>query len=467
MKKTIVKHKNVCYTARMKKNDIVQVEIEDFGMNGQGVGKVQGQVIFVPYAIIGEIHEVVIIYVAKSFCVGKTLQILKKSAVRQQPKCMYYHQCGGCTLQHIKYEHTLQYKRAEVQKAFDTIAKQSISVLPTVPSESIYEYRNKAAFPIAMVQGSVVMGMYRAGTHVVVPIERCILQHPAIHKVMEIFCTWANQANLTVYTEATHFGLLRYLVVRVVGNGVLVCVVVNGSFVPQIQALYTALKQEFEEVGLSININTQKTNVILNQTGFVQIAGKEQLCGEAFGITFPISSGSFMQINESIRNCIYQKVLQQVQAYMSVIDAYAGAGLLTSMCAKRVKQAYGIEIIPQAVQNANALAESNGLTNVQNICGDVVEVLPKLVKKVNAQECAIILDPPRKGCEPKVMQTVASFAPEKIVYVSCNPQTLARDIQEFFKSAKQKYTLQFVQPYDMFPQTGHVEMVAVLVKKQK
>lgn len=441
----------------LRKNDIVDVEIIGMGCNMEGIAKHDGVVLFVPFAIVGEKVRVKIINTKQKAYVCKIIELLEKSPYRTIPQCPYFGKCGGCQSQHILYQESLNFKREQVQNAITHIGKENIKVLPCIPSENDFRYRNKLAFPINPETKKV--GMYKAYSHDIVDIDDCLIQEKWAKDYIDCIDLFIAKTNISIYNEEDGKGILRHIVGRHYGGKYLFTIVINGEKLPNIEVLIDIIKEKFEKFGLSININKEKSNVIMTQN-FINIYGFESIDIEEFGVNYSINNASFMQVNNDIKHKIYSAVLDEVGKDDILIDAYSGAGLLTAICSKKCKFAYGIEIVGPAVDSANELMRANNISNMKNYCGDSAKILPKLIKEIKGKK-TVVLDPPRKGCDKKVMEALAESCPEKIVYISCNPSTLARDIYNL-KSACPNYDVISVRPYDMFPCTKHVETLAVL-----
>ena len=448
----------------IKKNDILTLDIIDIGINGEGIAKHENIVIFVPFAWIGEKVKVQIINTKSKFYIAKLLEVLTASKDRVDAICPVFKKCGGCNLQHLKYEKQLEFKTNLVKNNLKRLGNIEINVKPCIASNLIYGYRNKNQMPVETKDNKIIIGMYANNSHRIVETNYCYLQDEQLNKVIEICNNFMNKHRITGYNELTHNGLVRHIVARKLNNQMLITVVINGDNLPNINQLINMLSTNFSDFGLYININKEKTNVILGKT-FLHKYGLKQLSNTEYGITYNILPQSFMQINNYIKSQIYEKVFEIVKNgnFETVIDAYSGAGLLSAMLAKVSKKVYGIEIIKEAVENANNLATQNSLTNLTNICGDCTIELPKLVKEKNISNVCVVLDPPRKGCDKKVLDAILSVNPQSIVYISCNPATLARDAKILLES--NNYEIQLCQPYDMFPQTAHVETLLQLVRK--
>lgn len=441
----------------MKKNDIINVDIVDIGINGEGIAKQDNIVIFIPFALLGENIDAHILKVNKKIAFAKIKQINKPSPTRCNAICPYFTKCGGCEMQHIKYSEQLKIKTQTVKTAFKKYARTSIDVLPCVASDNIFSYRNKMQYPCTP-KG---IGMYAKNSHNLIDIANCPLSKPLCAKAYEIFREFALKNNLSFYNEHTHSGLVRNAMFREANTNIAICIVINGKKIEQIDKLIELYKKEFKDnFSLYYNINTEKTNTILSNNT-ICVYGKDKLKMLDFGVTYYISPNSFMQINDQIQNAIYTKVLDNISPNDIIINAYSGAGLLSAILSKKAKTVYGIEIVKVASENADFLKQINKIQNMQNICGDCAIVLPKLIQNLDKTlNTTLVLDPPRKGCEKNIIDAIKSAKINKIIYISCNPATLARDVSFLLDD----YNIRLVQPYDMFPQTKHVETVAILEK---
>lgn len=445
----------------IKKNDILEVKILNLGCNGEGVARHEGVVLFVPFALPDEVVKVQVINTKQKSYICKVLEVLKSSPDRVGALCPYFKKCGGCQLQHLEYNKTLEFKTKLVEDAMIHIGKINTKVNDCFASNKNYYYRNKLALPVDCVTRTV--GMFRTASHNIVPIENCYIQKDWCKDIVNIFNGYLKNTDVSIYNEENKLGLIRHLVVREVNNKLLITVVVNGNNLPYEDYLIKSFEESGFEFGLNVNLNKSNSNVILTNE-YKHIYGLRDIEVEEYGIKYSINNASFMQVNDYIKYSIYDRVLEEIDKKDIVIDTYSGAGLLTAIISKKCKKAYGIEIVKPAVDIANELKAYNNISNMENICGDAAIELPKLVKKLN-DDFTVVIDPPRKGCSKVVMETLAKVQPKKIIYISCNPSTLARDFNYFFNDAK-NYQIKFIQPYDMFPQTKHVETLVVLERKQ-
>lgn len=430
------------------------VTIVDLGINGEGIAKHDGAVIFVPFALKDEVVKIHIIYAKSKFYVGKILDIITPSPYRVKPVCPYFSKCGGCDLQHLEYNQTLNFKTNLVSNTLKNVGKLDVvdKVLPCISANQYY-YRNKFSFPIGY-DGEGYVGMYKENSHTIIKIDNCHIQQPWALDVITIFNNFLRTAKNSIYNEQSKEGLIKHLVCRMEQNHLLICVVVNGNKLNEYDLLIEMLKEKFANFSLMLNINKLQNNVILTET-YKILYGNPQISLNQEGLKYNISLNSFMQVNTQIANMIYSKVKEKVKNEV-VVNAFSGAGFLSGLLAQSAKFVYGIEIVESAHLDAETLKSTNNITNLKNICGDAKIELPK-IKDFEF----IVLDPPRKGCGKDVMDTILNVMPNKILYISCNPATLARDLAYL----NGKYEIEFVQPFDMFPQTRHVETLVSLFRK--
>ncbi len=446
----------------MQKNEKVKLEIQNYGCNGEGVAKFNGETVFVPYSLVGENVDVNIIKANSKFAIGKIENIEKQNVERCIAPCPYYTKCGGCQLQHTNYENGLKIKQQILQNAITNIGKIDYIIPKLIESENMYQYRNKIAMPINPKTRK--LGMYRLNSHSIVDIENCLLQKPNIKILIETINQYLSQSKNTIYDETTKKGLLKSIVARDINNTMLVTVVINGNELKDVELLIKLLSQKFDKLGISLNINRLNNNVIMTNE-FKHIYGLCEIDMYDFGIKYTINNASFLQVNDDIKKLMYQKIFEETKNDV-VIDAYSGAGLLSAMISTHAKQVFGIEIVPQATELANQLKAKNNIKNLININGDCAVELPNLLDKLKNKESnniTIVLDPPRKGCDKKVLDAILLSSPTKIVYMSCDPSTLARDLHILLET--DKYKIKYIQPYDMFPQTKHIETIAVIEKR--
>lgn len=445
----------------LEKNQVFDVCIESLGANGEGVVHIDGQVVFVPFALPDEMCKIQIINTKSKIAVGKVLEIYKQSADRVEPACPYFKKCGGCDLQHLKYEKALEFKTEQVKKTLKSVGKLDVQVLPCVGSKE-YFYRNKTALPVVKINGETKIGMFREFSHSLVETKTCAITEPFFEKFVDVFDEYIKECKIEGYDEVSGKGLLRHIVARSVGNALIVTMVVTSKNVPKIQKLHENLTKIFKNCSLWLNINTKNSNVIFGDE-FVCVAGEKIVYADVCGLKVSINPASFMQVNNEICAKIYSKVFDEIDDGAVVIDCYSGAGIMTGITHQKSEHSYGLEIVPEATIDANILAKNNNLTNMTNINGDCAKTLSNLVRSLKGKRTNIVLDPPRKGCDARVLDSVIDAEADKIIYISCNYATLARDLSYIFAKTD-KYCVKLVQPYDMFPQTHHCEVFTVLEK---
>lgn len=441
----------------MKKNDSINLDITNYGCNAEGVAKSDGQVVFVPYSLLGENIDATIINDKSKFLICKATNINTKSEFRIDAPCPYFEKCGGCQLQHTTYQNALNIKRQIVQNAIKSIGKIDFEIPQVIASPNQFHYRNKIAMPIDPKTKS--LGMYRLNTHSIIPVGNCLLQKNNINKLISVFNSYLKQTKLSIFDESTKKGVLKSLVAREIADKLLITIVINSSTLDDSDLLLSILQQNFTNFGLSLNINKLCNNVILSNN-FVNIYGDCEAEITENNISYTINNQSFLQVNDEIKSQIYQKIFNQIDNDI-VIDAYSGAGLLSAMMSKHAKAVYGIEIVKPATELANKLKAENNIVNLTNINGDCSIELSKLVNSFSEKEkqnTTIVLDPPRKGCDKNVLSTIIDCKMKKIIYMSCDPSTLARDLNILSKS----YKIKSIESFDMFPQTKHVETLAIL-----
>lgn len=445
----------------IKKNDELEVEITRYGANGEGIAVEGGIVIFVPFAMVGERVLIHIINDKNSFLIAKIVKILRSSKLRVDAPCKYFGKCGGCDLQHITSSEQNKLKTNIVHDSLKKYAGIDIEVNEIISGENDYRYRNKFAFPICEENGKIKIGMFKKNTHQIIDIEDCLLQSERVKTIIKIFRDFLTENKISAYCEETKKGTVKHIVLREHGDSFILTIVVTDKKFDNFQDLILRLKTQFNNFGIYKNINLFNNNVIFGEKD-EHIYGLRELELEEFGIKYFVNNRSFMQVNDEIKCIIYQKILELLGKQKFVIDAYSGAGLLSSIIAKHADKVYGVEIIKEATQNAESLKNINKLYNLTNINGDCAIEIPKLAKQING-EFAIVVDPPRKGLDKKVVDAFLQSEPNKIVYLSCNPATLARDIGLM----KEKYDIKYIQPYNMFPQTCQVETLVCLEKSAR
>lgn len=451
----------------IQKNQEYIVEIIDNGYEGEGIAKINNFTVFIPGAIKGEKVKILIVKVLSSHAFGKILEVIKKSEDRQEADCTTYKRCGGCNLRHIKYAETLKMKQNAVQSLVNKTLKNKVEVQETIGMENPFHYRNKAQYPLGInKQGESVIGVFANRTHEVIPIERCLIQNPKSEDIAKFILEFIKKNNISIYDEKTRKGLFRHIVIKVgIKTQQIMCIlVINGKTIPKEDKLIEELITKFPKIKTVIkNINIKNTNVILGNEN-INIYGNgyiEDVLGE---YRFRISPLSFYQVNPIQAEKLYNLGVEMAQISKNdiVFDLYCGIGTISLFMAKYAKKVYGIEIVEEAIDMAKENARINNIQNTEFYSGDVEIVLDKLINKQKISADIVMFDPPRKGLDKNSINNILKIKPKKIVYISCNPATLVRDLAEF----EEQYEVKEIVPVDMFPFTSHVESCAVLQLKQ-
>lgn len=452
--------------ALVQKNEIVEMKITGMTAQGAGVGHYQGMAVFTPLTAPGDVARVRVVKAAKNYAYGRLEELVSPSADRMEPDCPCFAQCGGCCYRHITYEAELGIKAARVQDALTRIGGfRSLPVRPILGADSRDGYRNKALLPLGTKKdGSLSMGFYAVNSHRIVDCEECRLQPEEFNRAMAAFREWAAAYGDPVYDEATHSGRMRRLYLRKgeMTGQILACVVVNGNGLHHESELIEALKQAVPGLAsVVVNSNRERTNVALGQKCRT-IYGMDTIEDTLCGLRFKLSPLSFYQVNRTQAERLYEVAARYagLTGQELLLDLYCGAGTIGLSMAGMARRLLGVEIVPQAVENARENARLNGIENAEFFCGDAGEAARMLAERGERPD-VIVLDPPRKGCSPDLVRTVAEFGPKRIVYVSCDPATLARDLKLF---AELGYPPVEAAPVDMFPGTAHVETVVLLSK---
>ena len=448
----------------LNKNDDIELRIDSLGSEGQGVGRYEGMAVFVPFALPNELVKAHIIKVAKNYAVGKLIKVIEPSKVRREPRCSSFTRCGGCNLMHMDYAAQLEYKRDLVENAFARIAKiEGVHVENTIGMDEPYHYRNKAAFPFAMVDGRMCFGFFAPRSHRLIPIDGCFIEQEPLYNVASAVHCWAEENDIQPYDEETGSGTIRHVVSRITTSGDIMAVIVTKGRPKKLNKLVDMLKERCEGIkSIILNRNDEDTNVIFGRS-YETLWGEDTLTENLCGFEFSVSAASFLQVNPVQTECLYA----QVEAFLpekdgfEAIDVYCGTGTISMILSKRAKHVTGIENIKPAVEDAARNAERNGAGNADFICADAAEALPELIEKGTRPD-VIVIDPPRKGCDKAVLNAITGSAVQRVIYVSCDPATLARDVRILVDGG---YSIQKVQPIDMFPQTAHVETVVLLSRE--
>lgn len=446
-----------------KKNASLTLEITGYTAEGMGVARWEGRVVFIPGTILGERWEVQLLKVKTNVAWGRAVRLLAPSPERVELDCPLAGRCGGCQYRHMTYEEELRAKRQRVQDALTRVGGVSLELPQVLGAENPLRYRNKVQFPVAQEKRGLAVGYYRSRSHDVLDVDDCLLQPESVTTLRRTFKGWMERYRVPAYDEGTCQGLIRHLYVRTNQAGeALCCVVANGTRLPHAPELVQSLRQAVPALaGLVLNTNTKDTNVILGPNYRI-IWGRDFLEERLCGMTFRLSVPSFFQINRAQTERLYAQALEfaGLTGRETVLDLYCGIGTISLALAQRAGQVIGAEIVPEAVQDAQANAARNQVDNARFLCGDAGEAAFQLAAE-GVRPQVICVDPPRKGLAPEVPEILASMAPERIVYVSCDPATLARDVKRFGELG---YPAVKSQAVDLFPRTAHVETVVLLSK---
>lgn len=480
-----------------QKNDVVTLEITDMGNEGEGIGRLEGYTLFVKDALPGDKIKACVMKTKKRYGYARLLELIEPSPYRVEPNCPVARKCGGCQLQHCCYEEQLARKEEKVCECLNRIggfqverkrtteaernrSSDSIVMEPILAMDEPYHYRNKAQFPVGINKsGKLVAGFYAGRTHSIVENTNCAIQHPCNHAIVETVLQFMEEYRVPAYDEIAHAGLVRHILTRIgVSTGeVMVCLVINGTALPQSDVLVERLQSlslqgrdgepEPKIMSICLNSNTEKTNVILGQEISI-LYGKSTIEDKIGGILYRISPLSFYQVNPLQTKKLYDTALEyaDLQGNEIVWDLYCGIGTISLFLAQKAAQVCGVEIVPQAVEDARSNAELNHLENVTFFVGAAEEVVPQEYERSHGKLKAdvVTLDPPRKGCDERLLQTVLQMEPERIVYVSCDPATLARDLRYL---CDRGYELKRVRACDMFGMSYHVESVCQLHRRRE
>ena len=452
-----------------KKNDSVTVSVTDMGQDGEGIGKAEGYTLFIKDAVVGDKVRAKVIKAKKNYGYARLMEVLEPSPDRVEPRCSCARQCGGCQIQALSYQRQLQFKEEKVRNVLERIGGfEKISLQPIIGMENPYRYRNKAQFPIGTDrEGRPIAGFYAGRTHTIIPQEDCVLGVRENKAILEVILGFMEEFSIPAYREEEGSGLVRHVLIRYgfATKEIMVCVVINGDRLPKAEILAERLADIAGMTSISINKNKQKTNVILGKEVEV-IWGRPYIEDVLDGVRYQISPLSFYQVNPVQTKVLYEKALQYAGLHgtETVWDLYCGIGTISLFLARQAGKVYGVEIVPQAIEDARRNAALNGMENVEFMVGKAEEILPEKYEKEGVSADVIVVDPPRKGCDPELLDTMLQIRPKRIVYVSCDPATLARDLKLLCAGG---YKLQKVQPVDQFPHSVHVENVCLLLRKGK
>ena len=464
----------------MQKNDLVTVAIEDIGVGGEGIGKVDGYTLFIKDAIIGDVVEAKIVKAKKNYGYARLMNIVTPSENRvEKPACPMARRCGGCQIQEMKYGAQLAFKEGKVRGNLERIGEVPTELLdkvmqPIVGMEEPFHYRNKAQFPIGTdKEGHIITGFYAGRTHSIIPNTDCALGVAVNQKILEIILHFMENNHISAYDEEKHKGLVRHVLIRYgfKTDEIMVCLVINGEKLPHAEKLVDKLCKIPGMTSITISVNKAKTNVIMGNE-IKLLWGQTYITDYIGNVKYQISPLSFYQVNPVQTEKLYGLALDyaDLNGNETVWDLYCGIGTISLFLAQNAKQVYGVEIVPQAIDDARNNAKINDITNAEFYVGKAEEVLPEYYREYQeshggetAHADVIVVDPPRKGCEESLLQTIVDMQPEKVVYVSCDSATLARDVKFLRESG---YELKKITPVDQFPNTVHVETVCQLVLRK-
>ena len=465
--------------AMLKKNDLVTVKIEDIGVGGEGIGKVDGYTLFIKDAIIGDVVEAKVMKAKKNYGYARLMNVIEASEYRvKEPACPMARRCGGCQIQEMDYGRQLIFKENKVKGNLLRIGEVPEDLLeqitePIIGMEEPFHYRNKAQFPIGTdKEGNIIAGFYAGRTHSIISNTACALGVPVNQVILEKILDYMKTCTVSAYNEEKHTGLVRHVLLRYgfTSQEIMVCLVINGTKLPHAEVLVESLREIPGMTSITFSINREKTNVIMGNE-IRLLWGQTYITDSIGNVQYQISPLSFYQVNPAQTERLYGQALKYagLTGQETVWDLYCGIGTISLFLAQKAKQVYGVEIVPQAIEDAKNNAKINGIKNAEFYVGKAEEVLPEYYDRYqrehngeNAHADVIVVDPPRKGCEESLLQTMVDMQPEKIVYVSCDSATLARDVKYLRAHG---YELRKVRAVDQFPHTVHIETVCLLSRK--
>lgn len=460
----------------MEKNGVHTGKVISLGTEGEGIINKEGTTVFVPFCLIGEEVRFKVLKVKGNIAYGKTEEILTPSQERVEAPCPVFKKCGGCSLQHMNYTAQADFKRQTVARSLQKIGGINAQVSPTVTCDGEYRYRNKLVLPIGTVNGETALGFYAPHSHRIVPVEDCLIEAEWVKDIISAVKTFSKVSGLKGYDEEKREGVLRRIVVREIKGKFIIALVAVKNI--NLSAFTNLLKEKFENFTLLLNINASSGNAVFGKEWHA-VYGEGYFDAEDCGVLYRAGANTFLQVNDEVRTKLYSRVIEEAEEDAVALDLYSGGGMLTAMLAKKCQKAYGIEIVEEASRCADELKMRNGLEDkMENICGDVGENIERVFKKTQGKKRIIVCDPPRKGMERSVVKAILRAEADKVILISCNPATLARDLGiltgtleecdgELVKcdGADATYEIVSVTPFDMFPQTPHVETLVCLRKK--
>ena len=462
----------------MEKNEVHTGKVISLGTEGEGIINSEGTTVFVPFCLVGEKVSFKVLKVKGNIAYGKLEKILTPSKERTEAPCPVFKKCGGCSLQHMNYSAQAEFKKQTVARALQKIGGISAEVADTVTCDKEYRYRNKLVLPIGVLQGETALGFYAPHSHRIVPIEDCLIEAEWVKDIISAVKTFSKSSGYQGYDEETKKGVLRKVVVREIkGKYVIALVAVKNI---NLSTFVDLLKEKFDSFTLLLNINASSGNAVFGNEWHT-VYGEGYFEAEDLGILYRAGANTFLQVNDDVRTKLYSRVIEEADGGGVALDLYSGGGMLTAMLAKKCEKAYGIEIVEEASRCADELKIGNNLGNkMENICGDVGENIESVFKKTQGKKRIIVCDPPRKGMERSVVKAILKAEADKVILISCNPATLARDLGiltgtleendgELVKSDSSNgvYKIISITPFDMFPQTPHTECLVILKRSDK
>ena len=448
----------------LEKNKIYEAVISDYTSEGQGVAKIEGCAVFIPNAIVGEVCRVRIEKAQKTWAAGKIVEILERSPHRINRVCPVAKLCGGCNFHHMDYEEESRLKSERVRACLNRMGGENLDTVPILAAPDTTCYRNKAQYPVSINKGKAYAGFFKAGTHQVIENDRCSILPEQMDAVKDAVIDYVNQYKVSVYDEVAHEGLLRHIYVRrgAVSGQILVCLSINGRNIPKREAMLARLKKIEGFTTLVLTVNTKKGNVVLGDE-YITLYGPGYIEDTLCGLNFRLSPRSFYQVNHHQAQRLYNAAIEQAQITKDdlVLDLYCGVGTITLCMAKAAGKVIGVEVVPQAVEDAKDNAMRNGIENAEFFCGDAGEAALALEQQGIIPD-VVVVDPPRKGLNADAIEAMAKMSPRRIVYVSCDPATLARDVALLKEKG---YAVKNAQAADLFPRCAHVESIVCLCRQ--
>lgn len=453
-------------TLPVNKNDYIDVVFEDITHDGAGVAKVDGYPLFVPNGLPGEKAKIKVIKTGKGYGIGRLIELYEKSPYRVDIPSGEKHKYGGCQLEHISYEGQLKYKENQVRQVLTRIGKlEDVIIHPILGMEEPFHYRNKAQVPVGEKDGKLIAGFFKPRSHEIVDTDESLIQLPEINEAVQVVKEICSELGISAYQEETHKGVLRHIMARYgkQTEELMVVIITRTADLPQKNKLVEKMVARLPKLKSIVhNVNSKRTNVIMGEKTSV-LWGNEVIYDYIGDVRFAISALSFYQVNPVQTKVLYDKALEyaNLSGEENVIDAYCGIGTISLFLAQKARKVFGVEVVTEAIEDAKRNADLNGITNAEFAAGEAEVVIPKWYKEGNTAD-VLVVDPPRKGCDEALLQTIIEMKPKKVVYVSCNPGTLARDLRILEDGG---YNTVEVQPVDMFPMTTHVECCAWLERK--